>query len=124
MVILPGDQVCIDYDAILKNPQVFPEPDRFNPDRWLEAGTGTGAGAGSNKKQLLEMEKYYVSFGAGPRKCPAFSMAHVEVVICMVTLVFHFDWELACPQQEIERILQFTAKANKLPLLFHKRCSK
>lgn len=111
MVIKPGDQVCIDYDGILKNPYVFPDPERFNPHRWLDA----------DKETLIKMEKYYIAFGGGPRKCPAFSLSHIEVVMCVCTLVDAFNWEIACPIMEIERVLQFTAKPNKLPLIFHAR---
>jgi cytochrome P450 len=39
------------------NPNVFPEPEKFNPSRW-DAAT-------------LQMEKSLVAFSKGRRMCPA-----------------------------------------------------
>lgn len=39
-----------------KNPDVFPEPMSFRPERWL-------------KDDSAELEKYLVSFSKGPRSC-------------------------------------------------------
>lgn len=40
---------------IHENPNIFPEPFSFKPERWLEADK--------------DMDKYLVAFGKGPRIC-------------------------------------------------------
>lgn len=40
---------------VLMDPEIFPEPARFRPERWVENGT--------------ELERYFVPFGKGSRQC-------------------------------------------------------
>ena len=40
-----------------RNPQVFPDPDTFEPDRWLQS------------EGLRTREQYLVPFSKGPRAC-------------------------------------------------------
>lgn len=44
---------------VLTDPDVFPEPHTYRPERWLEAGT-----AGR------KLDRYFVPFGKGARQCP------------------------------------------------------
>lgn len=54
-------------DALL-NPQVFPHPMQFDPDRWLRATSDT---------QKQKMNESYIPFNKGPRKCLGFkSIGH------------------------------------------------
>lgn len=39
-----------------RNPEIFPDPLRFEPERWL-------------KDDSAELEKYLVAFSKGPRGC-------------------------------------------------------
>ncbi|KAF2217550.1 hypothetical protein CERZMDRAFT_30807, partial [Cercospora zeae-maydis SCOH1-5] len=43
------------------NPDIFPEPHEFKPERWL-----TGGGLAPNGRPL---SRYLVAFGKGPRMC-------------------------------------------------------
>jgi cytochrome P450 len=47
------------------NPNVFPDPTAFVPERWLEATD--------------EMSKYWFAFGAGSRACIARNLATLEL---------------------------------------------
>ncbi|VUC37124.1 unnamed protein product [Clonostachys rosea] len=61
---------CYAY-ALHRTPEIFPEPERWNPDRWINA----------SKEQLSEMRRYFWAFGSGGRMCIGsnfawFSMKH------------------------------------------------
>jgi cytochrome P450 len=76
----------------------FPDPDRFDPQRWLG-----GADAGSAKRVSMP-------FGAGPRICPGRYLALVEMKMAMAMLLggFEIDSVLAPGGGEAEERLAFT----------------
>ena len=45
-------------DDVMMNPQIYPSPQRFDPDRWLKDG-----------KLHSDLDQYFVAFGKGPRQC-------------------------------------------------------
>jgi hypothetical protein len=53
--IKKGDQILILNNPVLRNPEVFEYPNRFNPERW-------------NSK--LEDSYHAISFNQGPQECP------------------------------------------------------
>ncbi|MDE1947049.1 MAG: cytochrome P450 [Burkholderiales bacterium] len=59
----------------------FPDPQRFDPGRWLEGG---GADAGSAKRIAMP-------FGAGPRICPGRYLALVEIKTVIAMLLAGFE---------------------------------
>ena len=62
----------------------FPNPQAFQPERWLDEG---GAGAASSAKRVS------MPFGAGPRVCPGRYLALLEMKMAMAMLLTHFDIE-------------------------------
>ena len=65
--IPPGVIVGCGLYSLSRNPDRYPEPDRFNPDRWLALGRKPGA---------LETAQ----FGGGPHFCLGYHMAWLEAV--------------------------------------------
>ena len=65
----------------------FPNPDRFEPQRWLPA-TAAGEQAASNPSALHRIS---MPFGAGPRVCPGRYLALLEIKMAMAMLLTHFD---------------------------------
>ena len=57
----------------------------------------------------------------GPRVCPGMGLAYLESTMATVALISHFDFALACPMDEIQRVMMFTVKANKMPITLTKR---
>ena len=55
--IPPGTPVGMTSVLIHQNESVFPEPARFNPDRWVDL------------KERQRLEKYLASFSRGTRQC-------------------------------------------------------
>ncbi len=60
--------------------QHFPEPERFDPERWLGEGAGHGKRVAS-------------PFGGGPRMCPGRYLALIEMKMLLAMLLTRFDIE-------------------------------
>ncbi|CAA0830373.1 cytochrome P450- family 76- subfamily G-polypeptide 1 [Striga hermonthica] len=78
-----GTQVFVNAWSIGRDPEVWPDPLEFRPERFL----------GSNieyKGQHFEL----IPFGSGRRICVGFPLAHRTVHLAIATLVQSFDWDL------------------------------
>lgn len=73
---------AIVYSAYLlhRRPDLFPDPERFAPDRWL-----TGSGNAPHRTA-------FVPFGGGPRKCIGDVFALTEATLVLATITA--GWEL------------------------------
>ncbi|PKK57449.1 cytochrome P450 [Rhizophagus irregularis DAOM 181602=DAOM 197198] len=71
----PADTMFqINVSAIHNNDDYWKEPNKFNPDRWMD--------------ENFEPKKYtYIVFGEGLRLCPGRKLAMIEVV-CLMALLF------------------------------------
>lgn len=78
-----GALLLVPQIAIHRDPRFYPDPLRFDPDRFLpEIGA--------------ERHRYaYFPFGAGPRMCIGESFAWMEAVLVLATILK--DWRLAFP---------------------------
>lgn len=54
------------------NPNIFPSPKTFQPERWLE-----------NPR----LSKYLVSFSKGSRQCLGMNLAYAELYLCLSYMV-------------------------------------
>ena len=61
----------------------FPNPEVFEPQRWLNDGS-PGQAASSARRVSMP-------FGAGPRVCPGRHLALLEIKMAMAMLLAHFD---------------------------------
>jgi cytochrome P450 len=59
-----------------RNPQYFPHPEAFQPQRWLDVYGGTE-----------EMKKLYMPFSKGARACIGQAMALLELRLTTATLI-------------------------------------
>ena len=66
------------------DPEVFPEPEKFKPERWLDA----------SPDQLAAMERSFFSFGAGSRACIGRYISLIEMRKIIPQLVRNFDIEM------------------------------
>lgn len=71
-----------------RNEAAFPNPTKFDPDRWLRSSTA------EEKEQLRLMEKCFVPFSRGPRSCIGQNLAMCELYVSLGTLFrrFHNLW--------------------------------
>lgn len=101
--------VFVNTDGLHYDPLTFPEPEKFNPNRWLEA----------DERKLVEMESSFLPFGFGPRICPGMNLANLEIAVTIAIFsLFVKKVNLKCPKDEIERIVNFIVQANKMPVHF------
>lgn len=74
--------------AIQRDPRWYPDPDRFDPDRW-------------ENDLLKRLPKYaYFPFGGGPRLCIGQQFAQMEAALMLATILQRFDLTLV-PGQKI-----------------------
>ncbi|WP_405605216.1 cytochrome P450 [Streptomyces sp. NBC_01410] len=74
--VLPADtEVLLSLYALHRNPELYPDPDRFDPDRWLP------------EQAARRPREHVVPFGAGNRKCIGDKFAWMEATITLATIL-------------------------------------
>lgn len=79
-----GTTVGINPWVVQRDPEAFPQPDAFRPERWLD----------SPPEQLKEMEKAFFNFGAGSRSCVGKAISLMEMQKIVPQLLRNFDFQL------------------------------
>lgn len=91
----PNTRVQSQAYALHRNPNVFPDPDSWLPDRWLNASSSPSLTApGDTMKdtvytprtadQLREMSRYFWAFGSGGRMCVGSNLAMLDMKATIV----------------------------------------
>jgi cytochrome P450 len=85
-----GQAIVVLLQAILTDPAVFPEPERFRPERFLE-------------QRYAASE--FLPFGGGHRRCLGAAFAENEMRLVLGTLVAEWDLELTSrrPERAVRR---------------------
>ncbi|KDP42282.1 hypothetical protein JCGZ_01606 [Jatropha curcas] len=86
-----------------RNPECFPDPEKFDPSRF----DGNGPAPYT-----------FVPFGGGPRMCPGKEYARLEILIFMHNIVKKFKWEKWLPQENII-VDPLPIPAKGLPIVLH-----
>ncbi|KOS23178.1 Pisatin demethylase [Escovopsis weberi] len=69
---------------------VGPDPDAYDPDRWLDAGA----------QGHRTMERYSLNWGGGARTCPGRNLAEMIVYKAVPALLSRFDVEVSVPRED------------------------
>ena len=77
-VIPRGDSIIIGIGQIHDNPDVFPDPERFDPQRYIGGKPSAFA---------------WVPFGGGTRRCVGAAFANMEMDVVLRTVLRHFSIE-------------------------------
>ncbi|MCX4524145.1 MULTISPECIES: cytochrome P450 [unclassified Streptomyces] len=107
-----GTEVAFSLYAVHRDPDLYANPDSFDPDRWLphrqaEAGLGREA---------------YVPFGAGNRKCIGDTFVWAEVTIAIATLLSR--WRLTpVPGHTPREVASAVARADRILMTVEPRRS-
>lgn len=67
--------------SLHRNADVFPQPETWNPDRWLS----------SSEQQLKEMGRWFWAFGSGGRMCVGSNLAMQEMKALITTVWGNFS---------------------------------
>ncbi|KAF5861296.1 hypothetical protein ETB97_000412 [Aspergillus alliaceus] len=90
--IPPGTPISETNYFILMDPEIFPDPHTFDPERWIRAAV---------KGQRLD--RYLVNFSKGSRMCVGLNLAYAELFLVLATIVRQFDMELyETPKSNLE----------------------
>ncbi|KAF8206298.1 cytochrome P450 oxidoreductase [Mycena galopus ATCC 62051] len=92
---IPGGTIVgINPWVINYNPSIFPEPEKYQPERWL-------AGAVTDEAHAREMEKAFeLNFGHGARVCLGRHISMIEMHKVIPELFRNFCVALAEPEKE------------------------
>ncbi|KAI3923906.1 hypothetical protein MKW98_012695 [Papaver atlanticum] len=83
-----GTPVMVNIYAIQHNSEVFPEPYKFIPERFLSDVNSDGS-LGDREA----MERSYLAFGAGMRICAGMDIAKLSISFGIASLVNEFKWD-------------------------------
>lgn len=102
VTVAPGAQVMISMPALHRDPALFADPLRFDPDRWLDPRASEWPKAG-----LL------VPFGAGRHRCIGEAFALAELATALVTV--SQKWELRpAPGPRVREVARAFLRPNAL----------
>ncbi|KAJ5946669.1 hypothetical protein N7454_003508 [Penicillium verhagenii] len=88
---IPGGTIVgINAWVLHRNAQVFPDPEAFIPERWLE----------NSPEKLKEMEQSFFSFGSGSRTCLGKNISLMEMHKIVPQLLREFEIRLHSPEKE------------------------
>lgn len=80
----PGVRVQSQAWSLHRNPEVFPDPDAWKPERWLDA----------TQAEQREMGRWFWAFGSGGRMCVGSNLAMLDMKATMVGVWGSFSTEL------------------------------
>lgn len=78
-----GAYVVVAPWVLQRHRRTWPDPERFDPDRWLPERS-------QGRPRLASMP-----FGAGPRVCIGQRLAETEILLILATLAQHYELDLA-----------------------------
>ncbi|KAI9926006.1 hypothetical protein ASPWEDRAFT_107650 [Aspergillus wentii DTO 134E9] len=93
--IPPGTPMSTISYFVHRNPTVFPDPEAFNPDRWIEAA-----------EKGEHLSRFIVSFTRGSRMCLGLNLAYFELYTTIAAFVRRFDVDLHNTELEDIRIVK------------------
>ena len=92
-----GANVVMSTWIMHRDPRYFPEPENFDPDRWLP-------------EKVQKLPKFaYFPFGGGPRQCIGASFAMMEATLLLATIAQRFQFR-AVPGHPVTPTPSFTLR--------------
>ena len=92
--IPPGMIVGVPAYVIHHDPEYYPEPWRFVPERWLRDANPDGnenEKTGAAQESVSRARRAFCPFSLGSRGCLGKSLAYLEVKIALAHMLFRYD---------------------------------
>ncbi|EEU34848.1 uncharacterized protein NECHADRAFT_55048 [Fusarium vanettenii 77-13-4] len=106
---IPGDTtVAISAYVAHRDEEIFPDPDKFIPDRWL----------GEKGKDL---QPFFIAFSAGARGCIGRNISYLEQTVLLASVVHRYEFALPHPDWEQTWLEALNAMPGKMPLKVWRR---
>ncbi|KAF4633868.1 hypothetical protein G7Y89_g4252 [Cudoniella acicularis] len=80
----PGTAISMSTLLVHNNPEIFPNPEKFIPERWMNT---------RNQGLRVEDKRMMMAFGGGPRKCLGMHLAQAEIYLTLAVLFRRFEFE-------------------------------
>lgn len=106
--LAPGAEVFFGPHALHHDPELYPDPDTFDPDRWLPA-------------RCADLPRgAYLPFGAGNRLCMGEGFAWTEMAVVLATVAAW--WRLVpVPGHEVTTRIGTLLEPDRLPMIARRR---
>lgn len=106
--IAAGTEVAVSQHTLHRDPRWFPDPGRFDPDRWAPG-------------KAAELPKgAFIPFGAGARLCPGHVFAPTEIALVAATIGARWRLE-PVPGKKVYPKIKATMQPNRLPMTVRAR---
>lgn len=86
-----------------ENPEIFPRPKEFVPERWLDSDSPSADSSASNPKQH-QLSNYLVNFSKGTRGCLGQHLASAEIHLTLAAIFSGKRFELELYQTTREDV--------------------
>jgi cytochrome P450 len=70
------------------NPDLFPDPHDFRPERWLPSQREEKSSGATS------LQRYFIPFSRGARMCIGINLAYAELYLTTAMVFSQFDFEL------------------------------
>ncbi|KAJ4846343.1 hypothetical protein Tsubulata_005941 [Turnera subulata] len=87
-----GTTAMVNMWAITRDPEVWMDPHKFSPERFLSKDGGGGGGGGGDEFSVLGSDLRLAPFGSGRRICPGRALGLATVNFWVGTLLHEFEW--------------------------------
>ncbi|KAH9908955.1 cytochrome P450 [Xylariomycetidae sp. FL2044] len=94
-VIPEGTLVGVGMYSVMHNPEYFPEPFAFRPERWLEDASEQKGEDEDGTKTQSAIRRAFVPFSLGDRSCAGKALAYLEISLTIAKTLWCFDFEKA-----------------------------
>ncbi|WP_406002736.1 cytochrome P450 [Streptomyces sp. NBC_00829] len=99
-----GVEIAFSLYALHRDPDLYPDPDRFDPDRWLP------------ERRAERPREAAVPFGAGNRKCIGDAFAWTEATIALATILRRWKLRPAPGSKAPQESLASMAHPDHVPM--------
>ncbi|KAI0391355.1 cytochrome P450 [Xylariaceae sp. FL0594] len=94
VVVPAGTAVGINVYALHHNERYFPNPFKFDPERWMP-GPAASVSYGGDTAHQTTMCETFIPFALGSRSCAGKAMAYLETSMVIAKTLWYFDFETA-----------------------------